>query len=157
MMENGITKTVFENGIEVYANHFDKARKLIEKKQRAYTPEFLRRLLAKSELRDDKEAIVWLEEYTKHYEQMQQNNRAKEHNAELSVDIIAFSPEDRELGRIMDCLETPPIEVSLTPEQERQNKIDLDNRKNRIAVKEEPKRGIETLRKQSEERIAPGR
>ena len=153
----------------VATERFMKARKYIKEKE-TYRPkpEFLRGLLEESELKDDKEAIAWLKEYTKYYEQTKSNEQAQEKqqakeqpNAESLVGAALILPNNTQ-G--LDLLKSLGVvgkeEVALTPEQMEQQKADdLKSNEERETVvgKETQKRGIETLRaEKSEGKTGPG-
>lgn len=94
------------------ARHFNKAKESIEKKQELWTPGLLKRLLEKSELKDDKEVVAWLEQYTQYYEQIpgktkeEKEASLKEHannekyNTELHVVAVKIGEDGKVEGRI---------------------------------------------------------
>jgi len=99
-----------------FTKYFNNAREAIENKEKLFTPEALIRYLQKSELKDDKEAIAWLEQYTQYYEQIPGNTREEKiafvkeetkddkapeaYNTELHVLAINVGEDGKVMGNV---------------------------------------------------------
>lgn len=151
--------------ILIATKHFNTARKCLEKlqdkfnlnseytlgeKEKLYSPENLKDLLDKSELKEDKDAIVWLEEYTKFYKNQQEkiNNKIQEYNAEQSVTMIAIIPSSKGIERTILHAETASVGIKLSEKQLEQLNVDLKARnveRDNIKDIETSKRGREVI------------
>lgn len=145
---------------KIATERFIRARESIENKGRIIPSELLKRVLEKSELKDDKEAIAWLEEYTRFYEQQQEKTQEEvkepmqEHNAELSINTITIIASRDGVEQVISYNQTQHDAIQLTPEQMHQLEVDLAARnveRENVQEVETPKRGIESLREGPEQ------
>lgn len=108
---------------KIATERFRKARKYIEEKE-TYRPkpEFLRGLLEKSELKDDKEIIAWLEQYTQYYEQIhgRSDKQTQEQGKEYVGEVRTMAFDFNQYAEIVNARISTKGEIPLSPELQKE-------------------------------------